>query len=206
MEYINHTPAKTHSLTGQHKTDSMFAWLVYLVCVRAVCVCCYGIFVFLFYWVFISLCFRDFAQHFYLFIFIIWGFQIMNPDHTHFHVLPGPLPTLVTSLDWSMFKLQVPSPLKKIESLPTLTPSEAINCRELHFRILITIFIKIILLFYWEFHITHPILLLSQSLHILSSLHSIPQKKIFKILIKNKTKYLLYSSIFPVSPIPLHLS
>lgn len=51
MEYINHTPAKTHSLTGQHKTDSMFAWLVYLVCVHAVCVCCYGIFVFLFYWV-----------------------------------------------------------------------------------------------------------------------------------------------------------
>lgn len=38
-----------------------------------------------------------------------------------------------------MVKLPVVSPLKKIECFPTVLSPEALTCRELHFRILITI-------------------------------------------------------------------
>lgn len=89
-----------------------------------------------------------------IFLLIIYQFHIMNLEHTHF---PGPQLFLQPSkkkkkirrikrsnlccpcVYWSMFKLPVARPLKKLSASSPRTLSEAINCRELHFSILVTI-------------------------------------------------------------------
>lgn len=85
----------------------------------------------------------EFFPFFIIFSLIIWEFHIMNPEHTHFPVLPGlPLPPTLRPphqkkekksksnlccpyTHWNMVKLPVASPLRRPESFPTRTPARS---------------------------------------------------------------------------------
>jgi len=133
----------------------------------------------------------DILFYYIIFVLITLDFHIMQPDHTHLSVLPGPPTPPSSSLTplqrkrwrrtrgrrrgkededeeeggeggrgggrkgrrmrmrrsqrsccpythWTIVKLPVASPLKTTGFFPAHGPSEAINCRELYFSIIIT--------------------------------------------------------------------